>query len=99
MVNGTMSKMLEGIANMMLTSEADEWAVRLGYDTGDVFNVVYIFHHVLNNVGIKGGYINEAKAVEFGERLRQLVKDMTGYDTITLTKNIANAYKDNTPAS
>jgi hypothetical protein len=43
-------------------------------------NAIYIFQHVASNIGIKAGHIDEQKAVEYGERLRQLVIDMTGYD-------------------
>jgi hypothetical protein len=43
-------------------------------------NAVYIFQHIASNIGIKNGHIDEAKAVEFGNRLRELIKDMTGYD-------------------
>jgi hypothetical protein len=35
---------------------------------------------VASNIGIKAGHIDEKKAVEYGQRLRQLVIDMTGYD-------------------
>ena len=77
------SRMREGIniwADIMLMAEADRWAIELDYSPRDIMNAVYIFQHVLSNVGIKSGRINEDKAVEFGIRLRELVKDMTGYD-------------------
>lgn len=67
-------------ADIMLMAEADEWAVKLNYFPRDIMNATYIFQHILSNVGIKAGKIDEKKAVEFGERLRQLVMDMTGYD-------------------
>ena len=49
-----------------------------------------IMQHVLSNVGIKAGRINEDKAVEFGIRLRELVKDMTGYDPRDIVKSQIN---------
>lgn len=67
-------------ADVMLESEAKLWAAQLTYFPRDIMNAVYIFQHVLSNVGIKANRIDEKKAVEFGKRLRQLVKDMTGYD-------------------
>ena len=73
----------EGInqwADIMLTADADQWAYDLTYFPRDLMNAVFIFQHVASNIGIKNGHIDEAKAVEFGNRLRELIKDMTGYD-------------------
>lgn len=67
-------------ADVMLESEVKQWACNLNYFPRDLMNVIYIFQHVASNIGIKAGFINEQKAVEYGERLRQLVIDMTGYD-------------------
>lgn len=87
------SRMREGIniwADIMLMAEADRWAIELDYFPRDIMNAVYIFQHVLSNVGIKAGRINEDKAVEFGLRLRELVKDMTGYDPREIVKSQIN---------
>jgi hypothetical protein len=67
-------------ADIMLTADADQWAVKLNYYPRDLMNTVLIYQHVASNIGIKAGIIDEQKAVEFGQRLRQLVIDMTGYD-------------------
>lgn len=67
-------------ADIMLEFEARELAVHLDYFPRDLMNAIYIFQHVASNIGIKAGKIDEQKAVEFGERLRQLIIDMTGYD-------------------
>lgn len=67
-------------ADIMLTADADQWAVHLDYFPRDLMNAVLIFQHVVSNIGIKAGRIDEQKAVEYGTRLRQLVIDMTGYD-------------------
>jgi len=67
-------------ADVMLESEAKQWAYKLNYFPRDIVNACLIFQHICSNVGIKKGLIDEQKAVEYGERLRQLVIDMTGYD-------------------
>ena len=67
-------------AETMLTADADQWAVHLHYFPRDIVNATMIFQHICSNVGIKAGRIDEAKAEEYGKRLRQLVIDMTGYD-------------------
>ena len=82
-------------ADIMLEFEARELAVHLDYFPRDLMNAIYIFQHVASNIGIKAGKIDEQKAVEFGERLRQLVIDMTGYDPheVSITK-VKNERKD-----
>ena len=83
----------EGInqwADIMLTADADQWAYDLTYFPRDLMNAVLIYQHVASNIGIKAGLINEKKAVEFGQRLRQLVIDMTGYDPHEFWKDPKN---------
>ena len=83
----------EGInqwADIMLTADADHWAYDLKYFPRDLMNATLIFQHVASNIGIKAGHINDEKAVEFGQRLRQLVIDMTGYDPHEFWKDPKN---------
>jgi len=67
-------------ADVALEMEAKQWAYMLEYFPKDLMNATYLFQHVASNIGIKKGIIDEKKAVEFGERIRQLIIDMTGYD-------------------
>ena len=78
-VNEGLRELMNTLADMMLMSEADQWAYLLNYFPRDIMNAVYIFQHVVSNVGIKSGRIDEKTAVEYGHRLSQLVNDMTGY--------------------
>lgn len=77
-------------ADVMLTADADQWAYMLDYFPRDLMNAIFIFQHVASNIGIKAGRIDEQKAVEYGERLRQLVTDMTGYDPHEFWKQEGN---------
>jgi hypothetical protein len=79
-INAAIRDGLNQWADVMLESEAKQWAYKLNYFPRDLMNAIYIFQHVASNIGIKAGHIDEQKAVEYGERLRQLVIDMTGYD-------------------
>lgn len=85
-INQAMRDGINQWADLMLEAEAKQWAYHLKYFPRDVFNATYIFQHVLSNVGIKAGKIDEQKAVEYGKRLHQLVKDMTGIDLKELIK-------------
>ena len=78
-VNEGLREMMNTLADMMIMSEADQWAYLLSYFPRDIMNAVYIFQHVVSNVGIKSGRINEKTAVEYGHRLSQFVNEMTGY--------------------
>ncbi len=76
-------------ADVMLIADADEWAFRLNYSQRDILNAVMIFQHVCSNVGIKNGFIANEKCAEvYGKRLRELVKDMTGYDPADIVTNL-----------
>lgn len=79
---------LDSLASIMVTADADCWAHRLNYFQRDTVNAVIIFQHVCSNVGIKSGHIDEEKAVEFGKRLRHLVIDMTGYDPAAIVEEM-----------
>lgn len=79
-INKILREGINGYAGIMLEAECKNWAVELKYFPRDIMNATYIFQHILSNVGIKNGSINGENATEFGERLRELIKDMTGYD-------------------
>ena len=75
-------------ADTCLMADADRWSVYLKYFPRDIVNACMIFQHICSNVGIKEGRIDEAKAMEYGQRLRQLVIDMTGYDPTDIVSNM-----------
>ena len=75
-------------ADTMLMADADQWAVYLNYYPRDIANACMIFQHICSNVGIKAGRIDAQKAEEYGKRLRQLVIDMTGYDSADIVKGM-----------
>jgi len=67
-------------ANVVLEMESRMWAYKMDYFPTDIMNANYIFQHVLSCVGIKAGKIDTETAQIFGNRLRSLIVDMTGYD-------------------
>ena len=75
-------------ADTCLMADADQWAVYLNYFPRDIVNACMIFQHICSNVGIKAGRIDEAKAMEYGQRIRQLVIDMTGYDPADIVRKM-----------
>ena len=75
-------------ADVALEAEAKQWAVELNYFPRDLMNATYLFQHVASNIGIKSGCINEKNVEDFGQRLRQLIIDMTGYDPHSFWKDM-----------
>ena len=80
-INQAIRDSLNQWADIALEAEAGQWAVDLNYFPRDLMNVTYLFQHVASNIGIKAGKIDEETAKVFGNRLRRLIVDMTGYDT------------------
>lgn len=79
-INDGIRSSLDSWATVALAMEAMNEAHRLDYSPRDIMSAIYLFQHVASNIGIKAGVIDEEKAVEFGNRLRQLAIDMTGID-------------------
>lgn len=87
-INDAISDGIEQWSDIMLESEANNWAFLLNYTQTDLMNASYIFQHVLSNIGIKNGRIDETNADEFGKRLRQIVIDMTGFDPYEIAEQM-----------
>ena len=86
-INQAIRDSLNHWADIALEAEVKQWAVELNYFPRDLMNVTYLFHHVLSNIGIKNGHISDVNVTELGQRLRQLIIDMTGYDPHEEWKN------------
>jgi hypothetical protein len=87
-INSHISDALEQWAYIMVTADADEWAYMLDYSEKDALNALSIFNHVLSNIGIKNGTLNEDNAVNRAQNLCNLVKDLIGIDSIELTNRV-----------
>lgn len=79
-INAHIKTALKQWSDICLLSEADQWAYLLNYDSMDAMNVCCLFQHVCSNIGIKAGLIDLNNVEDFGNRLRQLMIDMTGLD-------------------
>lgn len=87
-INSHISDALEQWAAIMVTADADEWAYLLDYSEQDALNALTIFNHVLSNIGIKNGTLNEETVLNSAQKLRNLVKDMICIDSIELTNRV-----------
>ena len=82
-------------ANVVLEMESRMWAYKMDYFPTDIMNANYIFQHVLSCIGIKRGRVDPETAQIFGNRLRSLIVDMTGYDPkgVMLESQDENLYR------
>ena len=85
-VQAHISSALDDWANIMLDIEANQKAFLLHYDEKDLLNAIYIFEHIITNVGIYNNTIKDGEmAFLIGKELREYVKKFTSIDTIELT--------------
>ena len=85
-VQAHISGALDDWANIMLGIEANQKAFLLHYTEKDLLNAIYIFEHIITNVGINNNTIkNGEMAFLMGKELREYVKKFTSIDTIELT--------------
>lgn len=85
-VNQHISDALEQWSTTMLVADADEWAYHLNYSDQDALNAIFIFNHVLSNIGIKNGVLNDKNVIEKSKKLREFIKDYCGLDTVEITR-------------
>lgn len=97
-INREIKEALDRWSYLCLTADADEWSFYLDYDGMDVMCVTRLFMHVCSNIGIKNGRIGEKAAMVYGERIRELVQSMTGYDTCKLADEFVEKAKSDVKA-
>lgn len=87
-INNHISEALEQWSAIMVTADADEWSYLLDYSEKDALNALSIFNHVLSNIGIKNGTLSEENVLNSAKKLRHVVQDMIGIDSIELTNRV-----------
>ena len=93
-INQHISDALQQWADIMLLADADEWAFHLNYSDKDALNAIFIFNHVLMNIGIKNGVLDDKNAIEKAKQLRQFIKDYCGLDTFEITRKSLGIEKE-----
>lgn len=87
-INKDISGALRFWQDMLLIADADEWAYYLDYSEEDLFNALYIFNHVAQNIAIKNGCFTEENVVEKMAKYREGIKEGFGFDTVELTNKV-----------
>lgn len=82
------SDALEQWSYIMNDIDASNKAFMLHYKDKDLLNIIYMFEHIVANIGIHNKVVNETNATAMGNDLREYIKKYTGIDTVELTKNV-----------
>lgn len=76
--------------DILLHSDADEWAYELNYTDEDLLNALYIFSHIATNKAIKSGFLNEKNALAVGAQFKRECLKAFGFDSVELTNKVLN---------
>lgn len=91
-VNKEISEGLAHWQEVLNLADADEWAYYLEYSNEDLFNALYIFNHVAQNIAIKKGFLNDANAEDNMRAYVQAIERCFGFNTIELTNKVLANY-------
>lgn len=94
-VNKETSEALAHWQEALNLADADEWAYYLEYSDEDLFNALYIFNHVAQNIAIKKGFLNDANAEDNMRAYVQAIERCFGFNTIELTNKVLANYGRN----
>lgn len=87
-INQNISDGINHWCDIVNIADVDGWAYFLSYSDKDALNIIYIFNHILQNIGIKNGTINEENAIAKGIAIKNAIKDYCGIDTVELTNKV-----------
>jgi hypothetical protein len=94
-VNKEISEGLAHWQEVLNLADADEWAYYLEYSDEDLFNALYIFNHVAQNIAIKKGFLNDANAEDNMGQYVKAIEKCFGFNTIELTNKVLANYGRN----
>ena len=94
-INKEISEGLSHWQEVLNLADADEWAYYLEYSDEDLFNALYIFNHVAQNIAIKKGFLNDANAEDNMRAYVQAIERCFGFNTIGLTNKVLANYGRN----
>lgn len=82
--------LLEHLSRIIIDADADAENISyyFNYNDFDLFNSFMVFNHVWSTYAIHSGALTEENAVEAMGKLRTVVKETYGLDTVELSKTI-----------
>ena len=82
--------LLEHLSRIVIDADADAENISyyFGYNDFDLFNAFMVFNHVWSTHAIHSGALTEENAVEAMGKLREVIKETYGIDTVELSKKV-----------
>lgn len=82
--------LLEHLSRIVIDADADAENISYYFDYNDfdLFNSFMVFNHVWSTYAIHSGALTEENAVKAMEKLREVIKETYGIDTVELSKKV-----------
>lgn len=82
--------LLEHLSRIVIDADADAENISYYFDYNDfdLFNAFMVFNHVWSTHAIHSGALTEENAVKAMKKLRKVIKETYGIDTVELSKTI-----------
>ena len=84
--------LLEYLSQQVINADADAENIsyHFNYNDFDLFNAFLVFNHVWSSHAIHSGVLTEDNAVKAMEKLKEVIKETYGIDTVELSKNVVS---------
>lgn len=90
MSKANISILLEYLSQRVIDADAENISYYFDYNDFDLFNAFMVFNHVWSSHAIHSGALTEENAVKAMEKLREVIKETYGIDTVELSKNVVS---------
>ena len=86
----SISLLLEYLSQQVVNADADAENISYYFDYNDfdLFNSFLVFNHVWSSHAIHSGVLTEENAVKAMEKLKEVIKETYGIDTVELSKTV-----------
>ena len=84
--------LLEHLSRIVIDADADAENISYYFDYNDfdLFNSFLVFNHVWSTYAIHSGSLTEENAVKAMGKLREVIKETYGIDTVELSKTVVS---------
>lgn len=88
MSKANISILLEYLSQRVIDADAENISYYFDYNDFDLFNSFLVFNHVWSSHAIHSGALTEENAVKAMEKLREVINETYGIDTVELSKTV-----------
>lgn len=88
MSKANISILLEYLSQRVIDADAENISYYFDYNDFDLFNSFMVFNHVWSAYAIHSGALTEENAVEAMGKLREVIKETYGIDSVELSKTV-----------